>query len=80
MIAGQREGKHVLIVAYHDPDRRDGEWSLDAVSTMWSDGHDTWFVGDRDYDHSPTREDILELLKHLLWQKTDDLVFRPESR
>jgi hypothetical protein len=79
VVTGQRGVKHVLVVANRDPKSKTTGWSLASVSIMRSDGSDSWILGDREYDHPPTRDDISTFLKQL-WTAPEGFVFKAGAR
>ncbi len=75
VLTGRRGGKYAVIAAYRDSASEASRSSLTEVSIMRTDGTDIWIRGNRDFDHPPTRADLVAFLTQLLGSEPRKFVF-----
>lgn len=83
VVTGRRGGKHVVVVAYRDPQSPESRWTVARVSVMLGDGKkrwDVWVLGNREYDLPPTSADIRTLLTELHGPAPEEFVFKPQAK
>jgi hypothetical protein len=77
-IVGQLYGKYVLSIAARNPKSSNElkrKWTLKNINAMNDEPGDKWNIGTMRLDHPPTREDLAQLCKSLLWKDAPSWVY-----
>jgi hypothetical protein len=78
VVTGRRGSSYALIVACHSVFSPNSPWELAATELLLSNDENVrceWTVGDRSYEHPPTRDDINEFLDYIHISRLPDEVY-----